>query len=376
MFILVFILTILILVVIHELGHFLAAKKFNIKVLEFGFGLPPRVIGKKIGETIVSLNWLPFGGFVRLLGEDESDKEVLENHRSFAYQKVHKRILVVVAGVVMNLLLAWLIFYIVLGSQGFKAQLPLLSPHKFIGVEQKEEGMVVVGEIAPDSPAMLSGIQKGERVLKLDGFEIKNANQLIEYTKTKVGQKMILTLSDFEGVNLRNVEVVPRENPPAGQGPLGVSLGGFDFAVLEYNKPWQKILAGPIHSLNLTTYSWSILSKTIAYSLEKKDISPVSQNVAGPIGITNIVKQILDVQNPLIPYLNFMAALSLNLAIINILPFPGLDGGRLFFLVIEAITRKRTHPVLEKYVHTIGLAVLLGLIFLVTVSDIKKLIPQ
>src|SRR5438270_10994691 len=105
MFIVVFILTILILVVIHELGHFLVAKRFNIKVLEFGFGIPPRIFGKEFGETLVSLNWLPFGGFVRLLGEDEADPEALKNKRSFASQEIWKRILVVVAGVVMNLLL-------------------------------------------------------------------------------------------------------------------------------------------------------------------------------------------------------------------------------------------------------------------------------
>jgi regulator of sigma E protease len=110
MFILIFIITLLVLVVIHELGHFLAAKKFNIKVLEFGFGIPPRAWGKKIGETLVSVNWLPFGGFVRLLGEDETDKVMLDDKRSFAYQKVWKRIVVVVVGVVMNLVLAWVLF--------------------------------------------------------------------------------------------------------------------------------------------------------------------------------------------------------------------------------------------------------------------------
>ncbi len=111
--ILVFIVTLLILVVIHELGHYLVAKKFNIKVLEFGFGIPPRAWGKKIGETIWSLNWLPFGGFVRLLGEDESDKSVLGDKRSFAKAAIWKRITVVIAGVGMNLLLAWVLFYIV-----------------------------------------------------------------------------------------------------------------------------------------------------------------------------------------------------------------------------------------------------------------------
>src|SRR3990167_7871319 len=108
----VFIVTLLILVVIHELGHYFAAKFFNIKVLEFGFGIPPRAWGKKIGETIYSLNWLPFGGFVRLLGEDDEDPKALKDNRSFASQPVWKRIVVVAAGVLMNLLLAFVLFYI------------------------------------------------------------------------------------------------------------------------------------------------------------------------------------------------------------------------------------------------------------------------
>src|SRR3989344_5492950 len=124
--IIIFILTLLFLVVIHELGHFLMAKKFGIKVEEFGFGIPPRAWGKKIGETLVSINWLPFGGFVKLLGEDEIDKNLLNNKRSFASQSVFKRIIVVVAGVAMNFILAFILFYFILGFQGFKTSLPLL----------------------------------------------------------------------------------------------------------------------------------------------------------------------------------------------------------------------------------------------------------
>src|SRR5204863_267071 len=124
--IIIFIITLLCLVLIHELGHFLVAKKFNIKVEEFGFGIPPRAWGKKIGETLVSINWLPLGGFVRLLGEDEQDLKILADPRSFAAQKVSKRIMVVVAGVVMNMLLAWIIFYIILAMSNFKTSFPLL----------------------------------------------------------------------------------------------------------------------------------------------------------------------------------------------------------------------------------------------------------
>lgn len=374
MFVLVFIITILVLVLIHELGHFLVAKKFNIKVLEFGFGLPPRAWGKKIGETIYSLNWLPFGGFVRLLGEDEVDKEVLENKHSFASQVVSKRILVVVAGVLMNLFLAWILFWIVLSSQNFKVQLPLLTQHHFALVTQIDEKIILIGEVAPGSPAQETGIQSGDRILAFNSVEVKDAEDLVKNIKANVGKKVKLTLSDPKKTTFKEVELTPRENPPPSQGALGVSLGTFTIANLEYGKLWQKILAGPIHGYNLTVYSWEILSRTVSQAFQKGDFTPVSQNVAGPVGITSIVKNILSIKNPLIPYLDFMAALSLNLAIVNVLPFPGLDGGRLLFLIIEASTRKRAHPTLEKYIHSVGLVILLGLIFLVTLSDIKKLI--
>lgn len=374
MFILVFLITIIILVVIHELGHFFAAKKFNVKVLEFGFGLPPRAWGKKIGETIWSLNWLPFGGFVRLLGEDEADKQVLDDKRSFAHQKVWKRIIIVIAGVVMNLILAWVLYYIVLGAQGFKVQIPLLTDHKFIGVAQTNDSMVLISDVSSNSPASYAGIKVGDRVIKFNGQDVANAETLVKDTKSNAGKEITLTLSDAQKSFQREVKLTPRKDPPQGQGALGVSLGTIEVANLAYNSPTQKLFSGPIHAYNLAGYSWEILSKTVATSFAKKDITPVSNSVAGPVGITNIVKQILQVNNPLIPYLDFMAALSLNLAVVNVLPFPGLDGGRLFFLIIEGITKKKTHPVLEKYIHTIGLVVLLGLIFLVTVSDIRKII--
>jgi regulator of sigma E protease len=374
MFILAFIATILILVIIHELGHYLAAKKFNIKVLEFGFGIPPRAWGKKIGETIWSINWLPFGGFVRLLGEDETDKDVLDNKRSFAAQPVWKRISVVVAGVVMNLVLAWVLFYIVLGAQGFKTKLPLLSDYKFVGVNQYVESTIIVGNIAPDSPAQKAGLQDGDKAVSLNGVKVTDSNKFVEDIKANAGKEVTLTVSDLQDQNKRDVTLVPRENPPAGQGALGVSLAGMDTLNVSFDSPMQKLFAGPIYSYNLIGYSGKILGDTIGFSIKERNIEPVSQAVAGPVGITAVVKQILDVKNPLIPYLDFIAALSLNLAVVNVLPFPGLDGGRLLFLVIEAVTRKKTHAAVEKYVHTFGLLFLLSLIVLITISDIRKLI--
>lgn len=372
--ILVFIVTLLILVLIHEWGHYFAAKRFNIKVLEFGFGIPPRAWGKKIGETIWSLNWLPFGGFVRLLGEDESDPSVLDDKRSFAKAAIWKRITVVLAGVVMNLLLAWVLFYIVLGVQGFKTKLPLLSDYNFVGVNQQIESAIIVGNIAAGSPAQQAGLKDGDRILEVNGTTVMDADKFVEVVKANAGREIKLMISNIQGEEKREVGIVPRENPPAGQGALGVSLGGLKTVNLSYDSPMQKLFAAPIHSYNLIGYSGKILGDMIGLSVKERDVTPVSNAVAGPVGITSVVGQILSVEKPLIPYLDFMAALSLNLAVVNVLPFPGLDGGRLLFLVIEAITRKKTHAVVEKYVHTIGLVVLLSLIVLITISDIRKLI--
>ncbi len=372
--ILVFIITLLILVVLHEFGHFFAAKRFGIKVLEFGFGIPPRIFGKKYGETLVSLNWLPFGGFVRLLGEDEVDQEVLDNKRSFAAQNVWKRIVVVVAGVFMNLLLAWVLFWIILAFSGFKAEIPVApntSP-QFIGANTSKENLIIIGNIAKGSPAEKAGIKAGDRVIALNDNFIKNRDELVTETRAKAGQVVKLTLSDIDKTNYKNVEVTPRQNPPKGEGALGVGIESQELVTLEYRSTLQKILSGPVHSLNLITYSYQVLASLISTSVAEKDFSPVSQTVAGPVGITSLLGYILDIKDPIIPYLTFLAMLSLNLAVINVLPFPGLDGGRLLFLVIEAITRKKVNATVEKYVHTVGLVVLIGLIILVTISDIRK----
>lgn len=375
MAIVVFILTILVLVTIHELGHFLMAKKFNIKVLEFGFGIPPRIWGKKIGETLVSLNLLPYGGFVRLLGEDEDDKDVLDNPRSFARQSLSKRVTVVVAGVAMNLLLAFLLFYIDLGATNFKTQIPLITPHQFVGVNQINQSPVIVTTVENNSPAKEAGLKDGDRILSINGINLQNTEQLISITKQNLGKSVKLTIGDLNGNNTRDVVLTPRVNPPPNKGAIGVALtGAYEVASLEYSTPLQKIFAGPIHSFNITVYSFEVLSKLVGTSFATHNLGPVSQSISGPVGITNIVGQILQVKDPLITYLDFLALISLNLAIINVLPFPGLDGGRLLFLAVEGITRKKAHPTLERYVHTIGLAVLIGLIILVTISDVKKLI--
>jgi regulator of sigma E protease len=377
--VIIFIITLLTLVVIHELGHFLVAKKFGIKVEEFGFGIPPRAWGKKVGETLVSINWLPFGGFVRLMGEDETDKKTLNDPRSFASAAVHKRIAVVVAGVVMNLLLAWLIFYITLGVQGFKADFPIFPGlnYHFFGASQTSESVILIQAVTSGSPADVANLKPGDRVLAINNQEVKESQELISQTKKLAGEEIKLTISDPEKQNIREVRVTPRKDPPVGQGPLGVGLGELGLTHIEYATLPQKLLAGPTHSVNLVAYSGEIIAKLAAQSIQTRKVEPVAQTVSGPVGITNVVNDILTTsKKPLLSYLDFIGILSLNLAVMNVLPFPALDGGRLFFLFIEAVTRKKVHASFEKWVHTIGMVVLLTLMIAVTFSDISKILPH
>lgn len=358
MFIIVFILTLFTLVIVHEWGHYFAAKRFGIKVLEFGFGLPPRAWGKQIGETIWSLNWLPFGGFVRLLGEDEVDKKLLEDKRSFAHQLVWKRIMVVIAGVTMNLILSWVLFYIVIVWGGFKIILP--TPEPIVGV----------GLVAENSPAQRAGLKVGDRIVAINDQKLTNSEDFQAVIKKNLDRSVNLIVAKWDGTNQKQVNLTPRKNPPAGEGAIGIALS--PVAIREFNTPLERLFSGPIYSYEFIKVSVPQMGKIIS-DLSKGNIDRARSQVAGPIGIAAVSGEILSAGwESIIPYIYFTALLSLNLSVVNVLPFPGLDGGRLLFLIIEAVTKKRPSPTLEKWVHSIGLVVLLTLIVAISASDIEK----
>ncbi len=372
-FILGFFLVLIFLVVIHEFGHFFVAKWFGIKVLEFGFGIPPKAWGKKVGETLVSINWLPLGGFVRLLGEDESDPEVLNNKRSFAAQHVWKRIAVVVAGIFINILFAWLIFWGILLSTGFKDQFPLLNDFKFIGVEQRNEDLIFVSGVQKDTPADTAGFKPGDRISKINDQNINSVEQVQKLIAQSAGKQLSVTLSDQSNRNQRSLEVTPRENPPQGQGPLGIGLDSQKVAYIEYTKPWQKLLSGPLHGINYAWYSISVFSDSISKAYEQKDANKALDNATGLIGVAYVSKIIVETQ-PLVETLRLIGLISLTLGVMNLLPIPALDGGRLFFLLIEAITRKKLPANIEAGIHTVGMMMLIALMFYITWNDFRRFI--
>jgi regulator of sigma E protease len=384
--IIVFLLILSVLVLIHEGGHFFVAKKLGIKVEEFGFGFPPRMFGKKIGETIYSINWLPIGGFVKLYGEDEAGagkidlkkKKKLSKDlsRAFFAKSAWQRAIVIVAGVVMNAILAAIIFYIFLGISGFKTDIPLLSNYKFFGVNQTNVEEVVISDVAKNSPAEKRGLKAPIEVVAINGQKIKSSDEFVAIVGKNKGHEIEITWSNLQTNEIHKTRVTPRLNPPKDEGALGVGLYSLSSAVLNYSTPVQKIFSGITYPINLMAYNIDVMGQLVKISLQKKTTEPLSQGVSGPVGIASVTGSILQIQNlreKILGLLNLAGLLSISLAFFNVLPIPALDGGRLFFILIEAFTGKKVNPRIEGITHTIGMMILLALMVLITFKDIGKL---
>lgn len=355
-----FILILSVLVLIHELGHFLVAKKLGIKVEEFGFGFPPRVWGIKRGETLYSINLLPVGGFVKLFGEDSAGggsiskshvKGQLSNvndlHRAFFARPVWQRFTVVIAGVVMNFLLAVILISYIFSTTG-------------VGVPTSK---VHITEVLPNSPAAAAGIQKQDLVAAVNNTKISSNKQFIQIIEQNEGKPVTLTIK--RGEQEQNITLTPRKDFPKGQGPVGIGIS--DTQVLKY--PWYK--APFFGTIEAFKFSWIILSGLgdMVTNIVLQGKQP--QGVAGPIGVAQLTGQAVS-YGPTAT-LWFTALLSINLAVLNVLPIPALDGGRLFFIVIEAVARRKVNAKYEGYAHAAGLIILLGLMAFITIFDVLRI---
>ena len=351
----VFLIMLSILVFVHELGHFLVAKKLKMGVEEFGFGLPPRLWGKKVGETIYSLNWLPIGGFVKLSGEDveETQKKVTEislKRKFFWARPKWQRAAVLLAGVSMNFLLAVIIISY-LFTQG------ILIPN---GIK--------VEEVIADSPAAAS-LKSGDVILKLNGKEILDVKEFSSDIKAKGDQSIDLLVERVINgkVQQLTVAVTPRAHPPKDQGALGVKISP---SAVELKYPWyQAPYYGMVWAVR---FSWEMLTKVFELVFNLVTFKHVdTENLAGPIGIAQATGQAI--KFGINAVLQLTGLLSLNLAIFNLLPIPALDGGRLFFVLFEKWIGRHVKPRVEAITHQVGFAFLLALIVLITINDLVRL---
>lgn len=335
------------LIFFHELGHLLAAKLGRVAVEEFGFGFPPRlfVLGRW-GETLLTLNAIPFGGFVRLRGEE--DPEVPDG---FAGRPQRWRFFILAAGPLMNLLLAWgvLIGVFLLGVPATRVR---------------------IAGVAPESPAAQAGLAPGDIVLALEGTPVETTEQMRSLTLARQGQMVRLRIQ--RGAAVQEVQVYVRSNPPPGQGPMGVVIAAeFDFARIRRYGLGEAAVRGTALFAGLTGWLFSLPGRILLGLVPLEALQP-----AGPVRIGaeagETLRGSVEAGTPY-PFLTFTALLSLALAFTNLLPLPALDGGRILFVLIEAVRGRRMDPKREQAVHLIGFIFLLALLFILTVREIGEL---
>lgn len=352
-----FLVILTILVLIHELGHFMMARWIGVRVEEFGLGLPPRIWGKKFGNTIYSLNWLPIGGFVRLAGEDDEGAQKTPAKgakiREYFWARSKKeRSVILAAGVIMNFILA----------VGITAAL-LVS-----GVKEPS-GKVRVERIVAGSPAETAGLQIGDELRSIGEISheeriITVPSDLITFVNERKGKKVQILVG--RGADVMVISAVPRTEVPPGQGALGVAIS--DLETRKYTlaeAPGKALVINVMRAKEMLVSLGSTLWRLVTLRAPEAD-------VAGPIGIAQVTGQAVKFGWQAV--LEFASILSLNLAVLNILPIPALDGGRLAFVFLEKILGRRAHPAFEKSTHQIGMIILLGLVLLVSINDILRLV--
>jgi regulator of sigma E protease len=334
---------IIVLVLSHEIGHFITAKSMGVTVEEFGLFYPPRLFSIKRGDTVYSLNAIPLGGFVKVTGEEDPSI-----HGSMASRKPWQRILFFSAGSIMNFLLPLLLYSVA-----------FMVPHTAV------IGTTVVQDVVAGSPAGKAGIVTGDTVLSVNGRIPDNNADVYRNFDLNLGKEVAVTIRHGDGTE-ETVGLVPRWKPPDGETPSGMKLATAEAVVSSQHLPfWKAIPTGAVSCVE--TF---ILFKNGIISMI---IGAIPAEVTGPVGIAQMTGQVA--QAGFSPLLEFAAFLSINLAIINLFPLPALDGGRIMFVLVEWARRgKRISAKAEGLVHLIGFALLMVFFLAVTFKDIMRII--
>ena len=363
MTVLIFIIILALLVLVHELGHFIVAKASGIRVDEFGLGFPPRMFGKKIGETIYSINWIPFGGFVKIFGENPDVESTTgpDASRSFVNKNRAIQAAVLVAGVAFNMIFAWLLI-----SAGFMVGLPTSTsdasdPSKIQNVR------LTVTAVLPESPAAKAGIKAGDTLASLAVGEDLAAIMQPETVQRFIEehQNEEITLVHKRGTDVLTTKVMPAEGFIDGRKSIGIAMdeiGTLKLSLLPALGRGAETAFGLAKAITVGFVSF--IAEIFQGQAKLSDLS-------GPVGIAGLVGDARALG--FIYLLTFTAFISVNLAVLNLMPFPALDGGRLLFVAIETVIRRRIKPEIANAVNGIGFALLILLMVVVTFRDITKL---
>ena len=332
-----------VLVFAHELGHFVTAKRAGIKVQEFGFGYPPRLFGIRRGETLYSINLLPLGGFVKMLGENGSPTEP----GSFASKSKRVRALVLVAGSGMNLLLVPVLF-----SAALMAGEPVSRA-------------VMVAAVQPGSPAATAGFRGGDVFVTLNGQVIRGMDDVRRAIRGAGEREMEAVVRRDGSESEVHLRVTPRGAHEEGRGTIGVTITPTDYVTVQH-PIWRAVPMGIQRTGEVLRLFFGGMAQMIAREQPAE--------LAGPVGIAQMTGQAA--RAGWVYLLDFTAFLSLNLAVFNMLPFPGLDGARLAFVALEGARGRRVNPQLEGAIHLVGLMLLITLMLFISYNDVLRLLPS
>ena len=363
MTIILFLIVLAILIFVHELGHFVAAKKSGIRVDEFAIGFPPKIYSWVRGETKYILNLIPFGGYVKIFGENPDDESMTgaDSKRSFVNAKKWKQALVLLSGIGMNIAFAWILISV---SFMFGSLVPIgegsSDYSKYI-----KDSQVVLTSVAKDSPAEKAGLLQGDKLITVDSFTGKDLT--IAAIMSDIGQNAKAQVDiayERTGV-IRQIKITPEFNKSENKKVVGIYME--NVGVVKLN-PLLALWEGG--KLTLTTFG-QVASGLGNFLWQAVRGHGNFSQVSGPVGIVSLVGDAAHFG--LAYFLGFVAFISLNLAVINLIPFPALDGGRVLFVIIEAVTRRQIKPQIANTINTVGFFILISLMLVITYRDIMKL---
>ncbi len=343
-----FILVLSILVFIHELGHFLLAKLVGIRVERFSIGFPPRMIGRKIGDTDYCISWIPLGGYVKMAGmvDESMETKISGAPWEFMSKNVFQRFLVIFAGPAMNYLLAVVLFAVVTWNQG-----------------ERHPAGAFIQDVSENMPAQQAGIQPGDRLLAI-GEEPVLTTTDVKILIEKAGTAAEIPMTLLRGTDTLRVTTAPVYDPELERAVIGFSMRqAYDYSPIGAG---AALVSGFQETIRLTRMIGTAFARLFDGSESVRD------SLAGPVGIAQMVGEVA--RTGTLPLLRFMAFLSLQLALLNLLPIPVLDGGHIVFLLFESVMRRPVSIRTRLVVQQIGMAFLLGVMVFVIFNDIRRLL--
>ncbi len=349
-----FIVILAVLILVHELGHFITARRLGVDVEEFAIGFPPRIFSRKIKGVLYSINWIPLGGYVKIKGESG---EKSEDPHSFVNQPSWKKLSIVSAGVLMNFVAAFILLSVVFWV-GYPQEIDASLPQDKI-----KDRNVTVLEVVVDSPAYQAGIEVGDNILAVDGQSYGNYEAVHQAIEAQTGQPLELTIEKKNG----EIEqyTVEHQVLAQGQSPM-IGIGIIDTGIVEYGffgSIWQGLKVTGLMIGQIINALYHLIANLLTQG-------QLAAEFGGPVAVAVITGQV--VRLGFIHILYFAAILSINLGVINFFPFPALDGGRAIFIALQAIFRRKLDEKVEAWIHNSGFIILVLLLIAITLRDFRN----